>query len=198
MKNMIVSALAMAVVLVACGPSSKELATVRQARYTGDKAQLFTAAKGAVEAKYKIQKADDATLGMQTEGRWYSPEGQGISADTSDARSIPNRSINVALVVLLIAEGDAYAVSVKPLLARFSKGQPRPEPLDPADPSVPGWVSGKVDQLQFDVHAALAQWEVKQPGGVAPAPAPAPATAPAAPDPAAGSAAPAPAPAFAP
>jgi hypothetical protein len=55
---------------------------------------------------------------------------------------------------------------------------------------VPGWATGKVDQLYASIHDAHNPYEVKSVGGVAPAPAPAPEPAPAAPP-----AAPAPAPA---
>ncbi|HET9989899.1 MAG TPA: hypothetical protein VFQ65_15320, partial [Kofleriaceae bacterium] len=61
---------------------------------------------------------------------------------------------------------------------------PKPEPVAAEDPSVPGWATGKVDELSMDIHSALAQYEVKSVPGAVPPPAAAPAPAPAA-DPAA-------------
>ena len=42
---------------------------------------------------------------------------------------------------------------------------PAPEKLDPKDPSVPGWATGQIDELQFEIYKALKQYEVKTPGG---------------------------------
>jgi hypothetical protein len=39
------------ILAVACGPSSKEVATAKSARYQGDKLQLFAATRAAVESK---------------------------------------------------------------------------------------------------------------------------------------------------
>jgi hypothetical protein len=179
------------ILAVACGPSSKEVATAKSARYQGDKLQLFAATKAVVEGKYKLQKSDETTLGMQTQPRWYTPEGLTTSATAEDARDLPDKSMNVALVVTLLPDGDAWIVKVTPLMLRKNSGMPKPDTVKEGDPSVPGWVDGKVDQLALDIHKALAQYEVKQPGGIAPAPTPGPAPD----EPSAGSAAPAPAPA---
>jgi hypothetical protein len=172
MRNLIITA----VILAACGgPSGKEVASAKQARYQGDKLQLFGVVKGATEGKYKLAKSDETTLGMQTEARWYSPEGLATSATIDDDRDIVDKSINLTLVVELLPEAggtDKWIVSVRPVMFRFNKGQPKPDPLDPKDPSVPGWVNGKVDQLHFAIYEKMKAYEVRTPGGVMPAPAP--------------------------
>ncbi|MDB4957223.1 MAG: hypothetical protein JWO36_4792 [Myxococcales bacterium] len=178
--------------LVACGPSSKEMAGAKSARYKGDKLQLFALAKAATEAKYKLQKSDEVALGFQTEGRWYTPEGLAASERSGDMRDVPDRSVNEVLVVQLVPDGDAYVVTVKPVMLRYFAGRPNPDQLTEDDPSVPGWAHGKVDNLAVDIHEALKQFEVKTvpamlpaptsgaPGATPPAPAPAsPAPAPA-------------------
>ena len=162
------------ILAVACGPSSKEVATAKSARYQGDKLALFQATKGVVEAKYKLQKSDETTLGMQTLPRWYSPEGLATSAGIDDERDMPDKSIRMALVVTLLPEGDAWFVKVTPVMQRKNAGMPKPDELKEGDPSLPGWVDSKVDQLALEIHKALAQYEVKKPGGLAPAPVPGP------------------------
>jgi hypothetical protein len=203
--GLVLAALALAA-LGACGPSGKQVATAKEARYQGDPQRIFAVIKQAVESKYKILKSDEAALGLQTEGRWYSPEGQAISATIGDARDVPDQSLNISLVVELLTDGDRRVVSVKPLIMRYHQGRPNPDQVESTDPSLPGWVHGKGDNLLVAIHEALGPYEVKAAGGAAPAPAPdpaAPASAPAAgsadpaapsPDPAAGSAAPVPAP----
>jgi hypothetical protein len=178
MRNIIIALLLAVAGLVACGPSSGELKAAKTAHYKGDKSAMFNIVKETTAAKYNLQKADEAALGMQTTGRWYTPEGLGASERGDDMRDVPDNSINIALVVTLVPDGDAYVVQVKPLMMRYHAGSPKPEPLTEDDPSVPGWAHGKVDQLALDIHAALKNYEVKQMGGVQPA---GPGTAPAAP-----------------
>ena len=194
-------------IAAACGPSSKELAGAKSAHYKGDKLAMFATIKQTVEAKYHIQKSDETSLGMQTVGRWYTPEGLAAGERNDDMRDVPDKSLNIVLVVTMQPDGDAYVVTVKPLMIRYLAGSPKPEPVAADDPSVPGWATGKVDELSIAIHSALAPYEVKSLPGSVPPPLPAaapeagsgaadPAAAPApAPAPEAGSAAaPAPAP----
>ncbi len=176
--------------VVACGPSSKELSGAKTAHYKGDKLALFGAIKTTVEAKYHIAKSDENALGMQTVGRWYTPEGLAAGERNDDMRDVPDKSLQIALVVTMQPDGEEYVVNVKPLMIRYIAGSPKPEPVAEHDPSVPGWASGKVDELALEIHTALAAYEVKTlPGSVPP-----PAAGSAAMTPAPGSPAPAPAP----
>lgn len=164
----------LAVFAVACGPSSKEIATAKSARYQGDKLMLFATIKATVESKYNLTKSDETTLGMQSEGRWYSPEGLAQTPRGGDMRDVQDKSVNFAAVVTMLPDGDNWIVKVTPILARYNQGIPKPEPLKEGDASLPGWVEGKVDQLALDIHKALAKYEVKQLGGLPPPPAPGP------------------------
>ena len=185
-------AVMVALAIAACGPSSKELSGAKTAHYKGDKLVMFGAIKTTVAEKYKLQKSDETTLGLQTVGRWFTPEGLAAGERDGDMRDVPDKSLQIALVVTMQPDGDAYVVTVKPLMLRFLAGSPKPEPLTADDPSVPGWATGKVDQLALDIHTALAQYEVKSVPGAAPPPLPAGSAAPAT-DPAAPAPAPAPA-----
>jgi hypothetical protein len=176
------------IVAVACGPSSKEVGAAKTARYQGDKLTMFSAVKATVESKYKLAKSDETTLGMQTQPRWFSPEGLAASATSDDARDLPDKSMNIALVVTMLPDGDAWIVKVSPLMLRKNSGMPKPDPVKDGDPSVPGWVDSRVDQLALDIHTALAKYEVPTGGPKVVPPGPAP-------DQATGSAAPAAAPA---
>lgn len=187
MRNFII-ALLVAVLVAACGANA-EVKAAKTAHYKGDKAAMFEIAKQTLAQNYNIQKADEASLGMQTAGRWFTPEGLAAAESGGDMRVVPDNSLNIAMVVTFVPDGDAYVVNVKPLMMRYHAGSPKPEPITEDDPSVPGWAHGKVDRVAVDLHNALAQYEVKTPGaGVTPA-GPGSATAPTP----AGSAAPAPA-----
>ena len=168
-----------ALALCACGPSSKELSGAKSAHYKGDKLVMFNAIKTTVAEKYHIEKSDETSLGMQTVGRWYTPEGLAAGERNDDMRDVPDKSLRIALVVTMQPDGDTYVINVKPLMIRYLAGSPKPEPVAAEDPSVPGWATGKVDELAMDIHTALGQYEVKSVPGAVPPPAAAPAAAPA-------------------
>jgi hypothetical protein len=167
MRNLSCSMIALvAVVLAACGASSKQVATAKEARYQGDRSQMFAVIKQTVLSKYKIQKADEASLGLQTEGRWYNPDGQPVSGTLEDVGNVPDRGLNISLVVELLPEGDHSRVSVKPVILRYLKGHSQPEAVDvEKDPTIPDWARDKVTDLQVDLHKALQQYEMKGAAG---------------------------------
>src|SRR5687768_7569401 len=82
MRNLMMTT---AIALAACGgPSGKDVAMAKQARYTGDKLQLFGAMKSTVESKFKLDVSDETKLALKTQGRWYTPEGLASSWTPSD------------------------------------------------------------------------------------------------------------------
>ena len=174
MRNLMLTATIVA--LAACGgPSGKDVAMAKQARYSGDKIQLFGSMKSTVEGKYKLEVSDETKLALKTTGRWYTPEGLVSNWTPSDidasGSKLPDRSLNIALVAQLLPENENWVVRIEPIILRFNSGQPKLEPVRPDDPSLPGFVRGKSDELAFDVNKSLKQWEVKTPGGnIAPAP----------------------------
>lgn len=197
MRNLVLSVLALAaVVLAACGGSSKEVAMAKTARYQGDKLQLFAETKAVVESKYKMEKTDEVSLGMQTIPRWFTPDGLAAN-DAGDVSMMQDRSLKVAMVVQLMPDGDNWIVKVTPIIARYNKGSPQLEPVPEGDISLPAWVHSRNDELALDIHKALAKYEVKSvpqqvPAGNEPPPAETPpATDGSAAAPADGSAAPA-------
>jgi hypothetical protein len=166
---------AMILGLVACGPSNKEIAMAKQARYQGDKSVLFNATKAAVESKHKILQADEAALGLQTVARWYTQDGMVTRGTDENFGDVPTNSVRLSLIVRLLPDGDKWIVDVEPQMFRKIAESPQPQPLDAKDPSVPGWARGQVDNLQFEIYQALKPYEVKALGGLAPAPEAAPA-----------------------
>jgi len=193
MRNLSLSIAALCLIAACGGPSSKDVAMAKQARYTGDKIVIFNAVKGAVENKYKLDKSDETTLGMQTKARWYTQDGILAPGSDEDFKQVPDKAIRVVHVVRMLPDGDQWIVQDDAVLMRRIAGSPAPEKLDPKDPSVPGWATGQIDELQYEIYKSLKPFEVKSPGGMAPAASPAAPTP--APAPAAGSDAPAPAPA---
>ncbi|HEY4181482.1 MAG TPA: hypothetical protein VGM90_31765 [Kofleriaceae bacterium] len=183
MRNLALS-LSLIVAIAACGPSNKEITGAKTARYTGDKATLFAAAKAATEAKYELAKVDEASLGFQTKPKWFTPEGIIAPGNDEDIKDVPDKSIRLTLVVRLLPDGSNWIVQVDASMLRRIAGSPQPEPVKLGDPSVPGYAQNMTDQLQYDIWTAMKPYEVKSATGPMPAAAPAAAPAPAA-DPAA-------------
>ena len=149
-----------AVALVAgCAAGNQAVRSAKAARYRGNQAMIFGAMRAAVEAKYQIAVADEAALRIETTARWYTPEGLAASERGDDMRDVPDRSIHLRLIVRLVADGELWSVSVEPVMQRYFAGRPNPDRLTPDDPSVPGWASGKVDQMHAAIHDALATFE---------------------------------------
>jgi hypothetical protein len=185
MRNLIL--LCLTAVFACGGGGSREAALAKTARYQGDKLAIFNVVKTTTASKYQVAMSDENTLTVQTVGKWFSPEGLMSTSGEQDIRNVPDKSINVKLTVKVLADGGQWIVDVQPQFTRIDKGSPMPQQLGPNDASLPGWAPGKVDQLALEIHQALAQYEVKAPGGNIPPPATTTPTTPA--EPAAGSAA---------
>ena len=136
--------------------------------------------KAATERTYKIAKSDEAALGLETEPTWYTPEGAVDHTQGNIAR-LQDNSINLALVVELVkADPGTYTLTVLPIVLRLhAGGSSIPERLELTDPSMPGWVKGKVDSLALEIYQALKQYAVAT-HGTMPAASPASPASPAA------------------
>jgi hypothetical protein len=175
-------------VAVSCAPSTAKLKTAREARYKADPATLYAAVKGVTDVDYQIASSDDSGFVLRTAPTWYTPDGQADTKHGNNIARLQENSVNFSVVVRLVkADADSYTVSVEPVALRLSGLSSKPEPLDPKDPSAPGWVQGKVQSLELGIYDGLKQYAVT--GATVPA------MVPPAPPPAAGSAAPESAPA---
>jgi hypothetical protein len=180
--------------VASCGPSAAKLKTAQDARYRADPATLYAAVKAVTESSYKISSSEEGPLMLRTEARWYTPEGQVDTSRGNNIARLQDNSINFSVIVRLVKrDADSYTVNVEPVALRLHGLTSKAEPLDMKDPSVPGWVHGKVESLQLAIHDRLKEYAVT--GATVPAMVPPPATPPPAAGSAAGSAAPESAPA---
>jgi hypothetical protein len=167
MRNLIVSMAAL-VAIAACGPSGRDVALAKTARYQGDKLAIFAAAKEATESKYKLEQSDETTLTIQTIAKWYTADGLVSTWDPANPKEdkrtgVEDTHYNLRMLVKLAPDADKYLVVVEPTILRFKTGRPNADKLDVKDPSIPGWATSKVDELAFDIHNALGKYEVKKP-----------------------------------
>lgn len=177
------------VLALGCGPSRREVALAKMARYDADKLQLFELARDAVARKHKIHHSDETTLTIITRGRWYTPDGLASqwnvpndTIDSSDAQrgtrndpfdtrarpALPDKSFYITLTIRLLPEEKNWIVLVQSKVARFNIGMPILEPIDTKRMDTPGWVNGKVDQLAYEIHKSLSKYEVRGLSGSTP------------------------------
>lgn len=150
-----------AAAVVACGPSSAEIKTAKTASYTGDPAEMFKIVVDTTAETYKVADAakDGDRFVLVTEPQWYNAEGGRQSAGAGDYVQIGAGSVRLELLVEMTAtDASHHMVVVTPKTLQHLSGSPQPRELKPDDPSLPGWVSGRVDSLQLEIHKRLQKY----------------------------------------
>ena len=176
-RSVVLGFVALLAALAACGPSSGQVRSAREARYTGSRAEVFMAAMQAVEKSYPIFRSDPDIATFITEGRWY--EADGTYADNANAnRDTAGAAVNlsqdgstfVGFVIKVVGDSPPYQVVVDHSAHQVRSGYSAPYKFLQDDPQLPGWVRGKVENLQLEVHARLKARLVSPPGVTQPAP----------------------------
>jgi hypothetical protein len=152
-----------AVLWLGCGPSAAEIKTAKTATYRGDASAMFDEVIAATEESYKIADAtkDDGRYALITLAQWYNPEGGRQSAGAGNYVQIDDHSIRLELIVELVDAEPGFMVTVTPKTFQHIAGSPQPRELKPDDPNLPGWVSGRVDTLQLEIHKRLQKYAVQ-------------------------------------
>ena len=151
--------IAAALTFVASCGTSAELKVARDTTYKAPPATLFAAAKEVSEASYKTASSDENALRLQTEPLWYTPEGQLDTTTGNNIARLQEDSINLALVVAFNkADADTFKLDVSPIVFRKHGLSSKPDPVEPSDPSLPGWVGGKAAALQLKIHDRLTSY----------------------------------------
>lgn len=151
-------ALVLALLLAACGgPSTADVRQARAAHYTVRALAAFDQAiQGAQDAQWQVDESDPQRLGFRTNAKWFEPDG--TSEDRSDddnAAWVVDGSILLAFVVYVKgSDGDCW-IEINPLVYEKVGGSPQPRQLTIDDPSMPGWVHGKLDNLYVAIHSRL-------------------------------------------
>ncbi|HEY5937032.1 MAG TPA: hypothetical protein VIU61_20420 [Kofleriaceae bacterium] len=158
--------------LAACGGSSSQVKTAREARYTAPEATLFNEVKAVVAKDYPIVLEDPNTLTLKTQQRWHTPEGPLDQAPGDNAARLNEGSINLSFIVSLDKVEGGHRVKVEPVILRKDAISSAPEKLSPENALVPGWVHGRIDSLEIAIHDRLKAYAgTGAPAATAPAPA---------------------------
>ena len=147
--------------LVACGPSAAEIKMAKSAGYKGDPGELFDVIEQTTAQTYKIGEANRIQHALMTVPQWYNPEGGRQSAGAGDYVQVVDRSVQLALVVQLVDMENRFVVEITPKAFQHIAGSPQPRELQPDDPNLPGWVTGRVETLQLEIHKSLQKYVVQ-------------------------------------
>ena len=86
---------------------------------------------------------------------------QPVPDQDSVVRWFKDKSLLLAIKVTLLPDSQDWIVHVEPQIQRYNKGMPYLEPIEPGRADVPGWVTGKVDALAWDIHESLRGYAVR-------------------------------------
>ena len=67
-------------------------------------------------------------------------------------------AVTLGFRVIVSGEEPPFYVIVEPIAQQHRANYSGPYTYLPDDPAMPGWINGKVDSLQLDVHHRLATW----------------------------------------
>ena len=154
-------------VVAACGPSTAEIKTARDAAYHGDPDQLLDLAVQATKDEhYQIADMNQGEQTFITVPRWYSPEGDLESAGAGDFVTLVDRSVQVSLIVQLSEIGaNTFGFAVIPKTFQHLSGSPKPRELTPDDPNLPPFVHGRADALSLAIYQHAKAFAVPAPSG---------------------------------
>ena len=152
-----------ALALLACGPSGKEMQTAKLAHYHASPAQLLQIAQEVAAEKYKIGQVDADQATFITMPRFYSSEGDLESAGAEGWVQVRPGSVRVELIVAVVATDNDQMITVTPRTFQVVSGSPQPRELKPDDLGLPPWVHGRADQLALDIYERAQPYVVAPP-----------------------------------
>lgn len=144
----------MVVVAAACGPSSAEIKTAKSTRYTAEPRTLFDLALQVAQRDYQIGDIDAEHARFATAPQFYSAEGGRQSPGAGGFVTMGDGSIMLSLIVEVLPAQPGNVIVVTPKSFQIVSGSPKPRELTPDDPSLPGWVHGRVDALAVAIYEA--------------------------------------------
>ncbi|HEX5062605.1 MAG TPA: hypothetical protein VFV99_24705 [Kofleriaceae bacterium] len=149
---------------MSCGPSAAEIKTAKTAHYRGNASEMFNEVIAVTQETYKIANAnggDEDSYVLATVPQWYTAEGGRESAGDQGYTQIRDHSVRLELIVELVSVAGGFMVTVTPKTFQALSGSPQPRELKPDDPNLPGWVPGRVDSLQLEIHKRLQNYAVQ-------------------------------------
>ena len=138
--------LVMLMVVLGCGPSSKQVKLAKTAQYTASVDTIYDVALATAQENYNVTDADRAKARFITAPQLYSDKGARLVGASEDDR--PEGAVRLQLRVEVTRAGDNQVkVTVKP---RVVASGARAREL--ADADLPAWAFERADELQLAIH----------------------------------------------
>lgn len=141
-------------VLVACGPSSAEIRTAKEAHYTLPLDVVFAAVHDVAKASYGVIDGNAEEGWVMTDGQWYAPEG-GVEPKTEGGQFVGDRSVFFQMEIHVRGTEGDWTIEVIPRAMQNISGSPQARELAPDDPAMPGWAHGRVDNMYVAIYDRL-------------------------------------------
>ncbi|MGE5187148.1 MAG: hypothetical protein ACM31C_34100 [Acidobacteriota bacterium] len=139
--------------VAACGPSASEVKTAKTTTYNADPQVILKAAMQAAEAEhYKLGEIDQENTRFATVPKYFTREGSERTPGAGDYVQLGDRAVSVTFIVTVSGTPPIVAVDVTPKTFQVLAGSPQPRELKPDDPNLPGFVTGRVDELSLAIY----------------------------------------------
>ena len=163
-RRAFLSSVALLASTAACGPTAREIRAAREAQYDAPREEVMRLAADAVGGSYPVASVDDEAGLIVTETSMYEPDGSRVGKATNerDRRAGMNvrseaGAVTLGFRVIVVGEAPPFQVIVEPIAQEIRANYSGAYTYLPDDPAMPGWINGKVDNLQLDVHRRLAR-----------------------------------------
>lgn len=148
-------------IAAACGPSSAEVRTAQHTAYDADAPVILKAAmQAAQDEHYQIGEVDEANATFATVPKYFTKEGGARTAGADNWIQLGDRGVSLTLIVTVTGGTAPVSVDVTPKTFQIMEGSPQPRELKPDDPNLPGFVTGRVEQLSLAIYEHAKRYAV--------------------------------------
>ncbi len=152
------------VIAAACGPSAAEVRTAQHTAYDAEPQVILKAAMQAAEDEhYQIAEVDQANATFTTVPKYFTKEGGARTAGAGNWVLIGDRGVSLVMIVTVTGGTPPVSVDVTPRTFQVMEGSPQPRELKPDDPNLPGFVTGRVEQLSLAIYERAKPYAVASP-----------------------------------
>lgn len=142
------------VALAGCGPSAFEVQRARTARYHVTANEAFQTGVSVLRSRgYRLASADPVAGRALTVARWYEADGTYEDRNANGNPEVTPDSVLFEIELLVVRDGDAFALEVRPRAVRHRY---RHHVMQAGDPELPNWAVTKVENIYLDIYDALA------------------------------------------
>ena len=140
-------------VLLACGPSSQEIKTARNAVYSCSYEQVFDVVTERMNERFgPLAVANSGDGIVMGQGRWHEASG---ARKKAGAAIVAEGDLLFNVAALVIRGEGGMRVQAKAMVSSHVVGSPHGQELAPGHADWPSWADDRVDTLLVDIYKQL-------------------------------------------